>query len=475
MLNPPLPENLEQLSTLLGPKGLIAGDGEAAAPYLVEPRDRWQGIAGAIARPSTTAEVAEILKICSAHRIGVVPISGGTGLVGGQTKPDGPAPLLLSLERMNKIRAVLPDDGAIIAEAGCVLADIKQAADEAGRLFPLSLASEGTCRIGGNLATNAGGVQVLRYGNARDLVLDVEAVLADGTVIEGTRTLRKNNMGFDLRHLLIGSEGSLAVITAASLKLFPKPGEVVTGMLAVPGPAEAVRLLHALKDRLGDEITGFELIHSCGLDFIKRFHSDFTDPLDGDPTWRVLFEIIGPVGSGLNDLVEEAMADLFETGLATDGVIAQSEAQREALWWVRETIPESNRKVGAVASTDISMPMSKLAEFIAAGGEVIKGIDPNLIINCFGHVGDGNLHYNVFPAEGRTRPEYDNVRPVVKREVHDLVHSMGGSVSAEHGVGRLKLDDLAKYGDPGLLTAMRAIKQALDPLGILNPGAVVPL
>ncbi|MEM7668909.1 MAG: FAD-binding oxidoreductase, partial [Pseudomonadota bacterium] len=435
----------------------------------------WQGTAAAVARPGSTAEVSDLLKICSDHRIGVIPISGGTGLVGGQTLPDGPLPILLSLERMDKIRAVLPDDGALIAEAGCILADIKAAADAVGRLFPLSLASEGTCRIGGNLATNAGGVQVLRYGNARDLVLDVEAVLADGTIIEGTKTLRKDNMGLDLRHLLIGSEGALGVITAASLKLFPKPGDVVTGMLTVSGPQEALRLLHTLKDRLGDEITAFELIHSRGPEFIRRFHPEFRDPLPGDPEWRVLFEVIGPRGGGLQPLFETIMSDLFESGLALDGVIAQSEAQRDAIWWVRETIPECNRKVGAVASTDISIPMSSIADFIVAGSEVIHRIDPSLTINCFGHVGDGNLHYNVFPGDGRTRGDYDNVRPVVKREIHDLVHQLKGSVSAEHGVGRLKLDDLKRYGDPGRLAAMRAIKAALDPLGILNPGAVIPI
>ncbi|MEM7177944.1 MAG: FAD-binding oxidoreductase [Pseudomonadota bacterium] len=449
------------------------GDEPEARPYLLEPRDRWQGIAAAIARPKSTSDVSAVLKICSEHRIGVVPISGGTGLVGGQTLHEGPLPLLLSLERMNAIRAVLPDDGAIIAEAGCVLADIKKAADDVDRLFPLSLASEGTCQIGGNLATNAGGVQVLRYGNTRDLVLDVEAVLADGTVIEGTKTLRKNNLGFDLRHLLIGSEGALGIITAASLKLFPKPGDMVTGMLAIPGPDQAVAILHRLKDRLGDEITGFELIHSCGPEFIRRFHSDFSDPLPGNPEWRVLFEIIGAKGGGLEALFEQAMAELFDSGLATDGVVAQSQAQRDAIWWVRETIPESNRKVGAVASTDISLPVSKLASFIDQGRKVVEAIDPSLVINCFGHVGDGNLHYNVFPAKGRSRPDYDNVRPIVKRDIHDLVNSIGGSVSAEHGVGRLKLDDLERYGDPGHLAASRAIKAALDPLGVLNPGAVI--
>ncbi|MEM9043945.1 MAG: FAD-binding oxidoreductase [Pseudomonadota bacterium] len=472
MLNTPTDKDLAQIASIVGVKNLVQG--EALTPYLLEPRDQWQGTASAVAKPGSTEEVSHILSLCAERRIAVVPISGGTGLVGGQTKPDGSLPLLLSLERMNQIRAVLPDDGAIIAEAGCILADIKQAADDVNRLFPLSLASEGTCRIGGNLATNAGGVQVLRYGNARDLVLDVEAVLADGTVMDGTRTLRKDNMGLDLRNLLIGSEGALAVITAASLKLYPKPGETVTAMLTVPDPHSGLKLLHAMKDRLGDEITAFELINKCGLEFLHRFHEGFSDPLSGDPEWRVLIEVIGPKDGGLIGLFEAAMADLFEQGLATDGVVANSEAQRQALWWVRETIPEANRKVGAIVSTDISLPMSSLSRFIEKGYEEIAEIDQSLVVNCFGHVGDGNLHYNVFPARGRTRRDYDNLRAEVKQRIHDLVNEMNGSVSAEHGVGRLKVDDLAKYGDPGRLAAMRAIKKALDPHGILNPGAVVP-
>ncbi|MEM8792796.1 MAG: FAD-binding oxidoreductase [Pseudomonadota bacterium] len=472
MLNDPTDADLQRITSIVGEKNVVGGD--ALAPYLVEPRDQWQGTAAIVAKPGATVEVADLLRFCSERRVAVVPISGGTGLVGGQTKPDGPLPILLSLERMDRLRAVLPDDGALIAEAGCILADIKQAADDVNRLFPLSLASEGTCRIGGNLATNAGGVQVLRYGNARDLVLDIEAVLADGTVMEGTRTLRKDNMGLDLRNLLIGSEGALGVITAASLKLFPKPGETVTAMVTVPDPHSGLMLLHAVKDRLGDEITAFELIHRCGIDFLRRFNNGFSDPLPGDPEWRVLIEVIGPKDGGLSALFENAISDLFAEGVATDGVIASSEAQRQAMWWMRETIPEANRKVGAIVSTDISLPMSSLSRFIDAGFRTIAAIDPSLVINCFGHVGDGNLHYNVFPAIGRTRGEYDNLRVEVKERIHELVHEMNGSVSAEHGVGRLKIDDLAKYGDPGCLAAMRAIKRALDPAGILNPGAVIP-
>lgn len=464
---------LEALTAIVGAANAIGTGDDRLAPYLLEPRDQWQGTAAIALRPQDVGQVSRILRLCNQARLPVVAISGGTGLVGGQTLPGGPLPVLLSLERMNRIRAVLPDDGALVAEAGCILSDIKAEADRLGRLFPLSLASEGSCRIGGNLATNAGGVQVLRYGNARDLVLDVEAVLADGTVIEGTRTLRKNNMGFDLRHLLIGSEGTLGVITAASLKLFPKPGETVTALLSVPNPRVAVKMLHVLADRLGDGITAFELINGQGITFIERFFPSWTDPLDGSPKWRVLLEASGPPGAALTTRIEAVLETLFAEELALDGVVAQSEAQRQALWWMRETVPEANRKVGALISTDISVPISRIPDFLTEGDRRVATIDHSLVVNSFGHIGDGNLHFNVFPPLGRSKGDFGNVVPKLKIALHDLAHEMGGSIAAEHGIGRLKADDLGKYGGTGALIAMRAIKQALDPNGILNPGAVL--
>jgi len=402
-----------------------------------------------------------------------VPYAGGTGLVGGQVSGDGPAPVILSLERMDRIRQVSAPDNALVAEAGVILADVQAAAAEANRLFPLSLAAEGSCRIGGNLATNAGGVQVLRYGNARDLVLGVEAVLPDGSVHHGLRLLRKDNTGYDLRHLLIGSEGTLGVITAAALKLFPRPAETLTAMLAVPGPAAALDLLNRLRDRLGDGISAFELMSGQGIAFLRAAYPDRRDPLSGDPPWRVLMEIGAPPETNLVERTEAALADAMEAGLATDGIVAASEAQAAELWWIRETIPEANRHVGAVASHDISVPLARLAEFIEAGDAALAEIDPELRINCFGHVGDGNLHYNVFPPEGRTRADCEPLRPRVTEAVHGLASRVGGSLSAEHGVGRAKRADLARWGDPAKLAAMRAIKAALDPAGIMNPGAVL--
>jgi len=473
ILTEPCPDRIAELAAIAGGGGAcLAPADPAAAPYLAEPRDRWRGRAAAILRPKTTAQVAEIVRHCARHRIGIVPYAGGTGLVAGQIREDVPAPVVLALDRMTRIRAVLLEDAALIAEAGAVLADIRAAAAAAGRLFPLSMASEGSCRIGGNLATNAGGVQVLRYGNARDLCLGIEAVMADGAVLEGLKPLRKDNAGYDLRHLLIGSEGTLGVITAAALRLYPSPGETVTAMLAVPAPADAVALLHDLHERLGDAVTGFELISGTGIGFLRHYHPDRPDPVAGDPPWRVLVEATGPAESGLAERTEAAIAAAFETGLATDGALAASEAQRAHMWWIRETIPECNRGIGAVSSHDIAVPISRIARFIEDGAAAVAVVDPGLRINCFGHIGDGNLHYNVFPAEGRSRADYEALRPAVKRAVHDCVAAHDGSIAAEHGIGRLKTADLVQYGDSAKLAAMRAIKAALDPRGILNPGAL---
>ncbi|MBK0400756.1 FAD-binding oxidoreductase [Limibaculum sp. M0105] len=473
-LREPSRDDLDALAARLDAGDLLLPGMDRFDAYLREPRDRWQGQAAAVLRPRTTEEVAAAVRMCHDRSIGVIAISGGTGLVGGQTLDHGAKPVILSLERLNRVRAVLPDDGALIAEAGVTLAEVQAAAEAAGRLFPLSMASEGSCCVGGNLATNAGGVQVLRYGNARDLCLGVEAVLADGSIHHGLKVLRKDNTGYDLRHLLIGSEGTLGIITAAVLKLFPAPGETVTGMLAVPSPAAAVKLLHALRDRMGDGVTAFELMAGQGPTFIRRFYPDWRDPLDGDPAWRVLVEITGPAGGDLAGRAETALADLFEAGLATDGVVATSGQQREAMWWLRETIPEANRRVGAVSSHDISVPLSAIPRFIDEAGAAVAAIDADLTINCFGHVGDGNLHFNVFPAPGRTRADHDGDRPAIKSTIHEVADRLGGSISAEHGIGRLKKADLARFADPVKLAAMRAIKQALDPNGILNPGAVLP-
>lgn len=468
MLNPCDTAFVSGLAGLL-PEGTL---GHPEPRHLEEPRGRWQGQAGALARPRTVDEVVAIVRACAAGRVGIVPWSGGTGLVGGQIMVSGPAPLLLSLERMTRLRGVWPEENAMVVEAGMILADVQAEAAKVGRLFPLSLASQGSCRIGGNLAANAGGTAVLRYGNARELCLGLEAVLPDGTVFNGLTRLRKDNAGYDLRHLLIGSEGTLGVITAASLKLFPEPAARVVALLVVPSPAAALDLLALCGERAAGLVSAFELIHRTGFDFLAETRFDLRAPFDPVPDWVVLLELELPTGLE----PEETMAGLYEAGagagLVTDGVIATSEAQAAQLWDLRETIPLANRRVGAVSSHDISLPLSAIPGFVEAAPAAIAVLG-DFQVNCFGHLGDGNLHWNVFPARGHQKAEYDEVRDRVKTVVHDLVHALGGSVAAEHGVGRLKVADLARYGDPGKLAAMRAIKAALDPAGIMNPGAVL--
>jgi FAD/FMN-containing dehydrogenase len=466
-MNPPLkPADaavLERLGAALGPSGVVPPEPR----YLEEPRGRFHGRAAAILRPASTAEVAAAVAVCARSRVGIVPYSGGTGLVAGQVAGDAPLPVVLSFERMARIRDLDLADGVLVAEAGCVLADVQAAARAAGRLFPLSLASEGSARIGGLLATNAGGVNVLRYGNARDLCLGVEAVMADGSVLHGLGRLIKDNMGYDLRHLLIGAEGTLGLITAASLRLFAPPAETAIAWVAVASPAAALELLAAMRGALGGAISAFELMHVQGLAFLGEVlpHIPVPPTMPGD--WVVLAEAADAAGAEVGARLEASLA------AAADALIAQSDAQRAAFWRVREAIPEANRLIGAVSSHDIGLPPGRIAEFVARAGPAIAAIDPALRVNCFGHLGDGNLHYNVFPPRGHTRDEYDSRREAVKLAVHDLTHALGGSVGAEHGVGRLKAGDLVRYGDPGKLAAMRAIKAALDPQGILNPGAVL--
>ena len=468
MLNPCDPAFAARLAELLPEGTLSAPD----ARHLEEPRARWHGQAGALARPRSTVEVATILGACHAARVGVVPWGGGTGLVGGQIMPEGPAPLLLSLERMAALRGAWPEENALVVEAGMILADVQAEAARIDRLFPLTLASQGSCRIGGNLAANAGGVHVLRYGNSRDLCLGLEAVLPDGTVFNGLTRLRKDHAGYDLRHLLIGSEGTLGVITAASLRLFPIPATTVVAMLAVPSPAAALSLLSLAQDRASGMVSAFELIHRQGFDFLAETMPDLRAPLDPLPEWQALIELGLPPGIEAEALMATIYDLAAERGLVTDGVIATSAAQAEGLWNLREAIPEANRRIGAVSSHDISLPLSAIPGFIADAPCALAALG-EFRVNCFGHLGDGNLHWNVFPAPGRTRADHESQRDAVKRLVHDMVHALGGSVAAEHGVGRLKVGDLASYGDPGKLAAMRAIKAALDPHGIMNPGAVL--
>ena len=476
MLNPPRPAPLNaadagfaaRLEALLPPGTISAPEPR----YLEEPRGRWRGAGGVLARPRSTEEVAVVVRACAEARVGIVPFGGGTGLVGGQVMEAGPAPLILSLERMAAVRDVFPAENVLVVEAGATLAEVQEAAASAGRMFPLTLASQGTARIGGNLATNAGGVNVLRYGNIRDLCLGVEAVLPDGSVLNGLKRLRKDNTGYDLRHLLIGSEGTLGVITAAALRMVPRPAGVGTAMLVVESPAAALELLALAEDRLAGCVSAFELISKQGLLFLDEVMPEVRQPFADRPDWMVLIELGLPRGLDPQEALEELFVAASEGGLVGDGVIAQSAGQQAELWRLRESLPDANRRIGAVSSHDISVPLSEIPGFIAAAEAALAGIG-TFRINCFGHVGDGNLHFNVFPMPGQSRADHDNQRGAIKTCVHDIAHRMGGSVSAEHGVGRLKTGDMERYGDPAKLAVLRSIKAALDPLGIMNPGALL--
>ena len=443
----------------------------ASATYLSEPRGRWAG-QGAVFAPASTDEVAIIIRACAAARVGVVPFGGGTGLVCGQVQPDGPAPVILSLERMTRIRGLWPEENVVVVEAGAILETVQEAARDAGRMFPLTLASQGSARIGGLLSTNAGGVGVLRYGNARDLCLGIEAVMPDGRVFHGLKRLRKDNTGYDLRHLLCGAEGTLGVITAAALRLHPVPAGVGTAMLAVASPRAALDLLARAQARMAGCVSAFELIAAQGLAFLAETAVPVRLPFSSDPAWMVLIEVGLPAGcdpvAALGDLFAEAEA----AGLVSDGVIASNSAQTGDFWRLREALPEGNRRIGAISSHDISLPLSEIPGFVDRAPGIIGAIGP-FRINCFGHLGDGNLHYNVFPPKGARAGDFRALADAVKTAVHDLVVGLGGSFSAEHGLGRAKVADLERYGDPVKLAVMRAIKTALDPAGIMNPGAVL--
>lgn len=464
MLNPAGPD----LAAIL-PEGVLR---PVEPRHLEEPRGRYHGQAGLLAAPRDSAECAAVIRACAAARVGVVPLGGGTGLVGGQVMPSGPAPLILSLERMTRIRDIWPAENVLQVEAGATLQAVHDAADAAGRMFPLTIASQGSANIGGVLSTNAGGVHVIRYGNARALCLGLEAVLPDGSVMQDLKRLRKDNTGYDLRDLMIGAEGSLGIITAASLRLVSPPASTGVALMVVPGPEAALSLLALAGRQLGDCVSAFELISGQGLRFLAETLPEIRQPFASPPDWMALIELGLPAGLDPETALEALFAAGNQAGLVSDGLIAQSGPQAAEFWHLRESIPLANRRVGAISSHDVALPLSEVPRFIEDAG-VMLAVMGDMRINCFGHLGDGNLHYNVFPALGRERTEYDDLRPRVQEAVHEMVVARGGSFSAEHGIGRLKAYDLARWGDPARLAAMRAIKSALDPHGIMNPGAVL--
>lgn len=445
---------------------------EFSAKYSEDPRGAVEGLEGLVIAPGSVEEVSTTVALCADCWVPIVPFGGGTGLVGGQLTLEGPTPVILSMERMTSIRRIYDDENVMVVEAGAILADIQNAAAECEKLFPLSLAAEGTCRIGGNLATNAGGVNVVRYGNTRDLCLGLEAVLPDGQIWNGLTRLHKDNTGYDLRNLLIGSEGTLGVITAASLKLFPIPEQTATAILVVNSPEAALTLFSDARRLCGGSISAFEIMHRTGLDFLKEKMSATRLPFSEHPEWMVLIELGLPKSIDAEEILMELFELGLENGLVEDGLIAQSGEQRKEFWCVRENIPEANRMIGTVATHDISLPLSAVPIFIDRSETAIAKVG-EYRINCFGHLGDGNLHYNIFPPAGESKEAHLQRKPEIERIVYELVSELNGSFSAEHGIGRTKVKDLKRYGDPAKILAMQAIKTALDPSGIMNPGVIL--
>ena len=458
--------------------GRLHSDAADMAGFLSDWRGKWTGRAIAVAQPDSTADVAAVLRWCHAQRVPVVPQGGNTGLSGGSTPDTSGAALVLSLTRMNKVRSVDALNNTMVVDAGLTLQRVQDAAREVDRLFPLSLSAQGSCTIGGNLATNAGGVQVLRYGNARDLCLGLEVVTAEGEVWDGLRGLRKDNTGYDLRDLFIGSEGTLGIITGASLKLFPRPAAQVVAFAAVPTPAAAVQLLQLAQARLGAALTAFELIGDSCMVLVERHVAAARLPLAGRSSWYVLLEASDTrdeahAGAAIEGLLEAAL----ERQLASDVALSTSLAQFRALWALREDISESQGAEGKTIKHDISLPISRIAEFVTGTSAAIDSRFPGQRLVVFGHLGDGNLHYNVSPAADRTGPEHAAafvaLEGPINRLVHDAVAALGGSISAEHGLGVLRRDESARYKSAVEMKLMRAVKHALDPLGLMNPGKLL--
>ncbi|MBI3350304.1 MAG: FAD-binding oxidoreductase [Burkholderiales bacterium] len=463
---------LDTLREQLGESGLLVG-GDLAA-YENDWRKRYPGKALAVARPASTDEVAAVMRLCHEHRVTVVPQGGNTGLVGGSTPDDSGRQLVLSLSRLKRVRAIDVANASLTAEAGCVLAEVQAAAAGAGLLFPLSLAAEGSCTLGGNLATNAGGTQVLRYGNARELCLGLEVVTATGEVWQGLSGLRKDNTGYDLRDLFIGSEGTLGVITAATMKLYPQPKERLTALAACASLDHAVSLLGLARERAGDALTGFEVMSRAALALVARELPQLTQPL-GAAEWTVLLELSDAESAEhARGVFEGQLEAAFERGIVQDAAIAQSIAQAQSFWHLRESIPLAQAQAGLNIKHDISLPVSAISDFVAEMDAALERHMPGIAVINFGHLGDGNLHYNVQAPSSVAPAEFLAAHEAaINALVYDAVQKRGGSISAEHGIGRLKRDELAERKDPTALALMRAIKRALDPLNLLNPGRLV--
>ena len=464
---------IERLGAIVGDRGIVTGDHERR-PFETDWREHYHGRAAAVVKPADTEEVARVVTLLAQERIAMVPQGGNTSLCGASVPDDSGTQVVINLSRMNRVRNVDTSNNTMTVEAGCVLEALQGVADEHGRFFPLSLGAQGSCEIGGNLSTNAGGTAVLRYGNTRELVLGLEVVLPDGRIWNGLRALRKDNTGYDLKHLFVGAEGTLGIITAAVLKLFPKPRSRATAFVAIENPAAAVALLSKLRETCGERISGYELVARVCVDLVLKHMPGARDPLPTRHPWYVLVELSdSATGDAIGQVLEESLGSAAEEGLIADAMIAASEAQREALWRMREDFTEAQKLDGVSIKHDVSVPVSSVAEFIARANAGLAARFPDIRIVAFGHVGDGNIHYNCSKSERQDAAAFFAQAAEVNHIVYEVVNALGGSISAEHGLGVLKRDEIKLYKSPLELEMMQSIKRALDPHGLMNPGKVL--
>jgi FAD/FMN-containing dehydrogenase len=465
---------LEPIRAIVGDRGVIT-DRATMQPMMESWRDNWVGRVPLVVLPATTEELAAVVRVCAATRTPIVPQGGNTGLTGGSQPHANDSEIVISTTRMNHIREIDVDNDTITVEAGCVLANIQHAAREAGRLFPLSLGAEGTCQIGGNISTNAGGVQVVRYGNMRNLVTGLEVVLPDGRVWNGLRGLRKDNAGYDMKQMFIGAEGTIGIISAATLRLLPLLCAKATAFLAVSSPGAAVAWFRRAKASLGERITAIEILERRCLEIARKHNETLRDPLSTSYPWYLLVELSDQTGE--DDLVhrlEQAFDAGLEAGETLDGVIASSHEQAAMLWRLREGIPEGQKREGYSFKHDISVPISKVETFLGEADEALRSRFPGVRSYAFGHLGDGNIHYNPMQASNEPATAWAAKLPEVNRIVHDIVHRLGGSITAEHGIGRLRVGEIARYKPDFELEMMARVKRTFDPDNIMNPGKVIP-
>jgi FAD/FMN-containing dehydrogenase len=461
---------LDELATIIRPKGMIREAAEME-PYMKEWRGRVVGKSPAVLLPETAEQISSIVKLCAKHKIPLVTQSGNTGLVGAGVPTTDNNMILLSLKRMNKIRSIDEKDFSMVAEGGCVLSVAKEEAEKKNRLLAMTLASEGSAGIGGLIATNAGGSFTLRYGNMREQVLGLEAVMADGSIYSDLRTLRKNNSGYDLKQLLIGSEGTLGIITAAALKLMPKPARIETALVTFPNPQKAIEALSILREATGDRLAAFEIMPRVAIESAVKFIPGQRDPFPTPHPWVALVETHEATAD--NGILQKALEILMDKNIAADAALAQSESQIKSFWGLREAIVEAQKYLGGSLKHDLSVPIGKTAEFIEKGARLVESRVPGTKIYSFGHIGDGNIHFNLGQPEGMTKEQFTAHREELATALNDLVLSLGGAISAEHGIGRFYRDEFLRITHPVSLALMRKIKSALDPHNILNPGVMV--